>query len=167
MNKILIGKIVNTHGIKGELKVLSETDFKAERYHAKSPLFIESDGQMMEVYVKSFRSHQGFDLLMLNGLEDINLVEKFRGCLIYAEDQPIQNLKPNEFQISQLLDMIVMQKGKVAGTVTGIRVYPQGDYLEITCLDKRIGVIPFRDEFIRSIDQEKKTLEIVDMEGLL
>jgi 16S rRNA processing protein RimM len=167
MDKILIGKIVNTHGIKGELKILSETDFKAERYQAKTPLFIEYDEQMIEVYTKSYRPHQGFDLLTLNGLEDINLVEKFRGCLIYAEDHPIKTLKSNEFQINQLLNMIVIQKGKVVGTVTGIRVYPQGDYLEISCLDKRICLIPFRDEFILSIDHQKKFLEIVDMEGLL
>lgn len=167
MDRILVGKIVNTHGIKGELKMLSETDFTKERFHENAALFIDFNGEWIEVRVKSIRSHKGFDLLLLKGLEDINLVEKFVGSLIYSENRRIKNLKSNEFQLDQLMNLVVVQKGKVVGSVSGIRVYPQGDYLEVTPLSGKTALIPFRDEFIVSVDETKKTIEIVDMEGLL
>lgn len=167
MDRILVGKIVNTHGIKGELKILSETDFTKERFHENAILFIDLNGEWIEVKAKAIRPHKGFDLLSLKGLEDINLVEKYVGCMIYSENKRINNLKINEFQLDQLMNLVVLQKGKVIGSVSGIRVYPQGDYLEVTPLTGKTALIPFRDEFIVSIDEMKKTIEIVDMEGLL
>lgn len=167
MEKIRIGKIVNTHGLKGELKIMSETDFQEERYLPEHPLFIDFNHQMVEVYVKRFRPHQGFDLLTFEGFEDINLVEKFRNCSIYSEDQPISSLKKNEYQESRLLKMNVFQNHVLVGVVSGIRHYPQGDYLEVSKTDKALAVIPFRDEFIKSVDEKNQAIEIVEMEGLL
>lgn len=168
MEKVLIGKIVNTHGIKGELKILSETDFPTRRYHPGNSVFIGTPEGFEEYHVRQYRPHQGFDLLVLRGLEDINLVERFRGCEIWAEDHPLSGLTPNEFQLATLLGAIVLQEnGKTVGKVTGSRTYPQGDYLEVTRQDGTIALIPFRDEFIGKIDLAARTIEIVEMEGLL
>ncbi|MDD3126039.1 MAG: ribosome maturation factor RimM [Candidatus Izemoplasmatales bacterium] len=167
MEKILIGKIVNTHGIKGELKILSDTDFKDQRYRLGYPLFIKFKDQFVEVNLKQFRPHQGFDLLTFTDLEDINLVEKYRGSELYAENVPIKNLNPNEFHADQLIGMEVMQKQILVGTVTKIRIYPQGDYLEITKLDHKTALVPFRSEFIIAIDRAINHIEVIDMEGLI
>lgn len=167
MEKILIGKIVNTHGIKGELKILSDTDFQADRYRPHHTLYLQTPAGMIPVKVKKYRSHQGFDLLTLEGMEDINLVESFRGCLVFADDEPLEKLEKNEFQLVKLLNAKILQNGRLCGTVSGTRTYPQGDYLEINKTDGTIGLIPFRDEFILNIDPRSETIEIVDMEGLL
>jgi 16S rRNA processing protein RimM len=122
---------------------------------------------MISVCVKKYRSHQGFDLLTLEGMEDINVVESFRGCLVYADDEPIEKMENNEFQMVKLLNAKILQGGHLCGTVSGTRNYPQGDYLEITKTDGTSGLIPFRDEFILNIDPVSQTIEIVEMEGLL
>ena len=167
LEKICIGKIVNTHGLKGELKILSETDFKSARYRPGQPLFIACGEEYVKVKLLKFRPHQGFDLLTFADMEDINLVEKYRGCALYSEDHPITDLAPNEFQTHQLLKMNVLQNGRIVGVVSGIRVYPQGDYLEVTKPDQTVALIPFRDEFVLAIDEPRKTLTIIEMEGLL
>lgn len=167
MEKVLIGKIVNTHGIKGELKVLSETDFPIRRYRPGNSVFISTPEGFSEFRVKHYRPHQGFDLLTLQGMEDINLVERLRGCEIWVEDQPLAGLSANEYQFAALVGHDVLQGGKKVGKVTGSRTYPQGDYLEITRLDGTICLVPFRDEFIQKIDTSARTMEIVEMEGLL
>jgi 16S rRNA processing protein RimM len=167
LKTIRIGKIVNTHGIKGELKVLPDTDFQEERYLPDNPLFIGFGDQMLPVRVKKYRPHQGFDLLTFAGMEDINVAEKYKGCLLFSEDRPIRHLAPNEFQAERLIGINVTQNGKEVGTVAGIRVYPQGDYLEVSRPDGTISLVPFRDEFIVSIDEVHHVLAVVDMEGLL
>jgi 16S rRNA processing protein RimM len=123
--KILIGTIVNTHGIRGELKVLSETDFPAQRYRPDHPVYLAVDGGFLPVKIRKFRSHQGFDLLTLEGMEDINLVERFRGCQIFADDEPIRNLSPEEFSSRSLIDCQVFQKGKVVGIVWNPKLPPR------------------------------------------
>lgn len=165
--KILIGTIVNTHGIRGELKVLSETDFQSQRYRSDRPVYLAVDGTFLPVKIKKFRPHQGFDLLTLEGMEDINLVERYRGCQIYADDEPLSGLSPDEFSARSLLGCRVIKNGKDVGTVSGIRNYPQGDYLEVRKSDATLGLIPFRDEFIVRVDLSAKTVEIIEMEGLL
>jgi len=167
MEKIMIGKIVNTHGIQGELKILSDTDFKDQRYRIDQQLFIKFGELFVAVKLKRYRPHQGFDLLTFFDLENINLVEKYRGCELYAENVPINSLKPNEFHANQLIGMDVMQNLKIVGLVTKIRIYPQGDYLEITKLDHKIALVPFRSEFVIAIDSSLNRLEIIDMEGLI
>ena len=53
MDQVIVGKIVNTHGIKGELKVKSSTDFVAERFARGAQLFIDYQGQKIEMTVAS------------------------------------------------------------------------------------------------------------------
>ena len=71
-----VGKIVNTHGIKGEVKVLSMTDFAEERYQKGIlHLFMDGDG-IKPLTVSGHRVHKNFDLLTFEGFHSINDVER-------------------------------------------------------------------------------------------
>ncbi|MDP2425583.1 MAG: ribosome maturation factor RimM [bacterium] len=166
MDKIRIGKIVNTHGIKGEVKVLPDTDFQSFRYSNQQPLWIEYNDQFIEVKIKQYRIHKGFDLLLLEGYEDINLVEKWKNSPLYAVKLPVPDLKEGEYHIDDLVGLQVFQTAVLMGEVVGIRTYPQGDYLEVKKSNHAIALIPFRDEFVLSVNLVDKAIEVVDMEGL-
>lgn len=64
-----VGKIVNTHGIRGEVRVISRTDFPEERYKKGNTLYIfmEKSEEPIEIIVKSHRVHKSFDLLSFEG----------------------------------------------------------------------------------------------------
>jgi len=162
-----VGKIVNTRGLKGELKVLSDTDFKTERFAPGSDLQILFRDKYIGVKVKNHREFKGFELLEFSGLDDINLVEKYKGCELYAEDIPIVSDEPGTYRSIDLIGMAVMQAEKMVGVIESIRELPQGDYLSIRKTDRSLALIPFRDEFVPTVDLENKKIDIVDMEGLL
>ena len=63
MEFLQVGKIVNTHALQGEVKVVSNSDFKEERFKKGSQLFIEFNGEYIEVIVATHREHKGADLL--------------------------------------------------------------------------------------------------------
>ena len=63
--------------------------------------------------------------------------------------------------------MKVFQGNILIGYVNDVKPYPQGDYLEILTIDKVKKLIPFRDEFVISVNLETERIEIVNMEGLL
>ncbi len=162
-----IGKIVNTRGLNGELKILSETDFKEQRYSDKGNLYIFFGGNYLPVKVESYRVFKGFDILKFKDLDNINKVEKFKGSNLFAEDIKIELENPDEFHAAQLIGLKVLQNELVKGEVESIREMPQGDYLNILKLDGTIAPVPFRDEFVTNIDLDQGIIEIVDMEGLL
>ena len=85
MEYVVIGKIVNTFGIKGELKVESHTDFLSERFKKNSTIYIGENHEALKV--ASYRMHKGFVMLSLVGLDNINLVLKYKDMYIYKSCQ--------------------------------------------------------------------------------
>lgn len=167
MRKVAIGTIVNTHGLKGELKILPDTDFQEFRYSNQTKLWVQYQNNMIPLQVLRYRIHKGFDLLTFKGYEDINLVEAWKGSILYAEHTSIPFLKANEFHIEDVINIEIWQGNLLKGTVSGVRSYPQGDYLEVTTLQGGKALIPFRDEFIETMNLETKRIDIIEMEGLL
>ena len=96
MERVIIGQIVNTHGIKGELKVKSSTDFVEERFEKNAHVYIDDHGQMIDMKVLSHRFHKGHILVTFQGYQDINRVEKYKGCFLYA-DKDLELLDDDEY----------------------------------------------------------------------
>jgi len=167
LDLIKIGKIVNTRGLKGELKVVVMTDFAENRFAFGKTLLIRQGKEDFSVKVESNRLFKNMLLLKLEGYDDINDVESFKGSDIFVEDEDDLALGENEFHADDIIGLLVMQNGTKKGNVKGIRELPQGDYLEITGSEGKISLVPFRDEFVIKVDLNAKIIEIVDMEGLL
>lgn len=165
--KIVVGTIVNTHGLKGELRILSDTDFQSVRFAKGKTLYVAEGETLLALKVKTHRAHKGFDLLAFEGHEDINMVERWKGCPLLADNEPLKPQANNEYHVAELTGRPVVQDGVLKGEVVGVRSYPQGDYLEIRTLDKAIRLVPFRDEFVLRLERGDGALEIVAMEGLL
>ena len=83
MEYICIGKIVNTFGIKGELKIQSYSDFDALRYKKGNTVYVRKDGKYLPFRIASFRSHKGFSLVSFAEHQNINLVEQYKECEIF------------------------------------------------------------------------------------
>lgn len=165
--KIVVGTIVNTHGLKGELRILPDTDFQSVRFAKGKTLYLAFGETMISLQIKTHRPHKGFDLLTFEGYEDINLVEPWKGSSLLADNEPLHPQSKNEFHIDELIGRQVVQNGAIKGEIVGIRTYPQGDYLEIRIHDGTVRLVPFRDEFVLQVDRGGGPVEIVWMEGLL
>lgn len=167
MKLIYIGKIANTWGLAGYLKVISDTDFKTERYNPKNIIYIKIGSEYDKQYIESFKQAKGYDLLRFKGLNDINLVEKYKGKELYVESQNITSLSEGEYHIDQIVGLKVLQGEREVGSVKNVREYPQGDYLVIVKNDGNTALVPFMDEFVLTLDLERKLIKIVEMEGIL
>ena len=164
MEYVLIGRIVNTHGIKGELKVESYTDFVKERYQKGSAVYVGE--KHLPFTVKSFREHKGFILVLFEGNEDINLVEKYKNEYIYKADEDIAPLKDGEYYFRDLRGLDVYVNGKKTGTVINVEEGSRYNYLRIRTDDEE-KLVPYLKQFVLNVDLENKKIDIVDMEGLL
>ena len=166
MEYVVIGKIVNTFGIKGELKVYSYTDFVKERFKKGSKVYLSE--KYLPFEVNSCREHKGFLLVSFKDHEDINLVEKYKNMLIYKAKEDIKPLKKGEYYFSDLRDLEVYVEGEKIGRVKIVEEGIRSNNLRIVkYADEKEYLVPFLEVFIEKVDLENKRIDIVKMEGLL
>ncbi len=149
-NLLWFGTIVNTHGLKGEVRVLTNSD-NVENIKKDTLFYLENDEQLI---VSESRRHKNFLLLKFKNLNSINDVEKFKNSKLFISRD---DLDKNEFYYSDLIDFnaIDLEKnnfGKI------INFFDQKAYYsyEIKTIEGRSINIPILDEFIQDIDYEKE-----------
>ena len=102
-----VGKIVNTQGIKGEVRVISKTDFPEERYQKGYVTTISREKAPIELVVKSHRKHKNFDILSFEGHPNINDVEKYRDGILKVAKDNLAELAEDEFYYHQIIGATV------------------------------------------------------------
>jgi 16S rRNA processing protein RimM len=165
-----VGKIVNTHGIKGEVRVISRTDFADERYKIGNTLYIFMDNALepIEVKVKSHRVHKSFDLLSFEGYDNINLVEKFKGALLKVPESQLGELEEGEYYFHEIIGCtVVTENGEAIGTVKEILTPGANDVWVVKGKGGKEILIPYIADVVIDVNVKEKTITIRPMEGLL
>ena len=165
MEYILIGKVVNTFGIKGELKVYPYTDFIEERFKKGSKVYLGEE--YLPFVVKSYREHKGMLLVLFEANEDINLVEKYKDYEIYKAKEDIEALEDG-YYFRDLKDLDVYVENEVIGKVLQVEEGITANNLRILKnSDQKEYLVPFLPVFVENVDLDQKRIDIVKMEGLL
>lgn len=118
-----VGKIVNTHGIKGEVRVISKTDFAEERYKPGNTLYLFMDGrnEPVEVTVNTHRMHKQFHLLQFKERPSLNEVEELKNAIIKVPEEDLGDLNEGEFYFHEIIGCEVFtEDGELIGKVKEI-----------------------------------------------
>lgn len=159
-----IGKIVNTHALKGEVKMMSFTDRPEERFQKGAHLFICYNKEYLEVEVATHRVHKGIDLVSFTGMQDINLVEKYKNCECFAyKDEEL--LEEGEYYVDDLIGCQVYDGDKALGEVVDFYDHTYQDILVVEG-DQRV-LIPYVDAFVKEVDIEQKIIRVSLIEGFV
>lgn len=157
-----IGIIATTHGIKGEVRINSLSDF--DRFNKGDVVFIVKNDEKITLNIEQSRSHKNQLIVKFKEFNNINEVLDFRGLTVYSLERG--KLKENEFYHDDLFDLKAYTiDGEYIGVVKDVLRLPHGDLLEIYSDENKKILIPFVDEFIVSIDSEKVIIKPI--EGLL
>lgn len=160
---IYVGKIIGTFGIKGELKVYTESDFVSYRFRKDATIYLINKKEEVEAKVCSMRFHKNALLITINQLFDINLVEKYVGYEIYAKSDDEPELEEDEYQLDDLIDLEVYSEDLVyQGVVSDFIEVPQGYIMEIVDKEKK-QLIPFVDEYILDIQEDKIIIKVIEL----
>ena len=158
MNKVYIGTIVNTHGIKGELRILSDFPYKDKVFKINNKLIIDDN----EYIIKSYRVHKNYDMVTLDDYNDINEVLFLLKKKVYFNKEDL-SLNDNEILDEDLIKYKVITKDGKYGTIKEIfMASPENKILRLE-LDKEV-LVPFNSPMIINIDKEKEeiTIDIID-----
>lgn len=159
MNLIYIGKIVNTHGIKGELRIKSDFEYKDRVFNKGNILNINNNSYE----INSYRIHKDFDMVTFVGYTNINDVLDLKGLKVYF-DKDLLNLNKDEYLLEELIGKEIDLNGEILGKIvdyyTGIN-----PLLKVCKSDNKTFYIPINDTFILSVEENVKVSDIV--KGLL
>ena len=158
-----IGKIVNTHGIKGELRVLSNSDFIDVRFKPNAKVYIDNN----EYIIEDGYLHKNFVIIKLLGFDNINDVVKFKNKDIYGDILDQDVLEENEYFNQDLEGCSVYnQDNQLRGEVIEVMIGGIYNMLRIKG-DNTKGIIPFNNQFIESVDIDNKKIVINEIKGLI
>lgn len=165
-----VGKIVNTHGIRGEVRVISRTDFPDERYKVGNTLylFMPGEAESRPVTVTSHRKHKSFDLLTFEGLEGLNKVEPLKGGLLKIKESQLGELNEGEYYFYEIIGCIVKTVDEEEiGKVTEILTPGANDVWVVKGKNGKDYYIPYIEPVVKKVDIAEKLIFIEPLEGLL
>lgn len=153
---IYIGKIVNTHGIKGEVRIISDFKYKEIVFKKGNIIYIKESKEI----INSYRVHKNYDMVTFSGINDINDVLKYKGENVYIneEDYTFPSILPEK-----LIGFEVYDKEKL-GVVKEILITKAHEILVVENEGKTFQV-PYVDAFIKEIKENKIYINVI--EGLI
>jgi 16S rRNA processing protein RimM len=158
------------HGVRGDVFVEPWTDAPEERF-ADGAVVYADEAERRPLTVAGSRDHSGKLVVHFAGLDDRNAIEALRGTLLLvpaAARPPIDD--PDEFYDTDLIGLAVRTvDGRPLGPVTDVLHSPAGSLLAIalTAEDGREVLVPFRTEFVPTVDLVAGIAEIDPPDGLL
>ena len=162
MDFVYIGKIVGTHGIKGEIRILSNFDKKELVFVPHQTIYVGN--QKEKLVITSYRKHKNFDMITLEGYDNINQVLIYKNMSVYVLRSDL-HLNKNDYVIDDLLGMKICSNLKEYGVVHDI--YSQAGKILLEIIFDKKYYIPYNDRYIKKVNLEQKTIEVVDVEDLI
>lgn len=161
MEKIKVGKIVNTHGIKGEVKIQPsgiETFGRDINYYIGE--------KFTEVKIVNTKFHNGVFIVKFASFNNINDVMTFKSKEIYIDSEDLVDLEEDEFYIKDLIGLdVIDQSNEDIGKLIDVLQYEANDVYVVKTQNSLIS-IPAVDEFIIEVNIKEKYLRVKIIEGM-
>lgn len=164
-----VGKIVNTHGIRGEVRVISRTDFAEDRYQVGNTLHLfRENKEPLELTIASHRTHKNFDLLTFEGYHNVNDVEPLRDGILKINESQLTDLDEGEFYFHEIIGCTVYtDQGEEVGPIREILTPGANDVWVIKGKRGKDILIPYIEQIVKDVDIKAQKVIITPMEGLL
>lgn len=161
-----IGKIVNTQGIKGDVRVIPSTD-DIKRFELLNTVLIVSKSNEVELEIENVWYHKNFVILKFKSVNDMTSAEKLKNSIIKIPDSEALPLDEGEYYIRDLYGMTVVEDGIPLGELCEILFTGANDvYVVRNKETKEEILIPAIKQCILNVDLENKVMDVSLLKGL-
>lgn len=167
MQYIEIGQIVNTFGIKGQVKVMPFTD-DITRFDYLKKIYIVNKKLRKEVEIEEVKYHKDMVLIKFKGLDKIEDVEIYKNCYLEIDRKDAKPLEEGEYYIVDLIGLdVITDEGQNLGKIDDIYNTGSNDiYVVKDDLGKQV-LLPAIKEVIKEVDLDNKKIIVHIIEGLI
>lgn len=165
--KLRVGVIASTHGVRGEVKVFPTTD-SAKRFGKIKKVIMDTGKEELDLEIEGVKFFKQFAILKFKGIDNINDIEKYKGKDLYIMRENAQKLGRNEYFIADLIGLKVREdSGKTLGILKDVIETGANDVYVVEMEDKKELLIPAIKQCILKVDVEAGEMEVHLLEGLL
>jgi len=165
---VSVGKILNFHGIKGEVKVgfsKNQQDF----FLSLKSVFVNKSNEYLSLEIEYSKISKNYAIVKFVGIDSINDVIDMKGTVLFVEETTIrENLDEDEFLIDELVGLSVQSaEGKNLGFIIGVSNNGASDLLSVKTNSKHVCFVPFVKAIVTDVNLKDKVVTINNLEGLL
>lgn len=165
--RLEVGQIVNTFGIKGFVKVYPYVD-DIKRFDNLKTIYLKSKNKENKFEIEEAKYQKNMVLLKLKGIDTIEQAEILRNSYIEIERKDAVKLEEGQYFIADLLGLdVYIDTGEKLGTLDDI--YNTGSS-DIFVVKNKLGkqfLLPYIDEVVKNIDLEKGKITVHLIDGLI
>lgn len=165
MEFLEVGKIINTHGLRGDVKVIPWTDMP-EDFEEIPVVYIRKKNDNEQLTVSKIKYQKNNLIVKFKELNDINQAEKYKGLVLYANREDLWELEEGVYYIADLIGLDVYDESGKIGVLADVFNTGANDIYEVRREGKKNLLLPVIDEVVREIDLENKRITVHVMEGL-
>lgn len=164
MESILIGKIVNTHGIKGECKVYPYTDSIENMCNLK---YIFFDSKMNnKKKIENCKIQKNMIIMKFDGINTVEEATTLRDTDLYIEKKDISDLE-DTYYVEDLIGMEVIDENEnILGRITYVFNTGANDVYEVRTSQGKEIYLPAIKDVVKKVDVQSKKMHILLMKGL-
>ncbi|MCP1101602.1 16S rRNA processing protein RimM [Aequitasia blattaphilus] len=161
-----VGVIASTHGLKGEAKIFATTDDK-ERFLDIKEVLLQTKNEQIPLHIQGVKFFKKFVILKFKGIDDINDIEKYKGCELYVNRENATPLSKDEYYYGDLIGMKVYTNEEYFGEIKDILETGANDVYVITTEEQGEILLPAIKECILAVNISENKMDVHIMDGLL
>lgn len=160
-----VGEIVNTHGLRGEVKVVAWTD-SPEVFEELEYVYADVRKQKMTLEISHIKYQKANLIVKFKGIDTIDDAEKLKGNVVYVDRDRLG--EPDGYYICDLLGCAVKtDDGELLGELVDVFKTGSNDVYTVKRADGKQVLLPVIDEVILSVDIENNEILVHLLEGLV
>ena len=162
-----VGVIANTHGVRGEVKVFPTTD-APERFKVIKTVILDAKREKITLEIQSAKFFKNLVIVKFKGIDNINDIEKYKGCDLYVTRENATPLNEGEYYIADLIDMLVVdEEGNELGILDDVLQTGANDVFVVKL--KETGkelLLPNIPSCVLNVDLDDRKVTVHVLDGL-
>lgn len=165
MNYLEAGKIVNTHGLRGEVKLVPWTD-SPQTFEEIDYVFIKKKTGDVRLDIERLKYQKNNLIVKFNQISSIEEAEKLKNQTVYIDRDALGELPEGVYYIADIIGLTAVdESGNAVGTVVDIFNTGANDIYDIKREGKKNLLLPVIDDVI-TVDLENERVVVKIPEGL-
>ena len=165
--RLQVGVISSTHGVRGEVKVFPTTD-DINRFKKLKEVILVTEKTEKVLKITSVKFFKQFAILKVEGIDTLNDVEVYKGAQLYVDRKHAVKLEKDEYFIADLIDLTVVdEEENEIGILVDVMKTGANDVYIVKNEEGKELLFPAIKECILNVDFKKKKVTVHVMDGLL
>lgn len=162
-----IGKIINTHGVRGNVKVIPLTD-NPRRYEDLKWVYLDKKGVLEKYYIENVKYHKNFVIVKLKGVDNMQEAEGLKGMYLKVDRENAVKLPEDSYFICDLVGCSVYEKnGNILGVLREVIKTGANDVFLVEGQDGKEILIPALKKVVKNVLLEDRKIIVALPEGLM